>query len=763
MLKKYIKFLFTFRWYLSLGIPLLVLLFALTLKNASVDGSFKIWFDKDSKILRDYESFKENFSNDDAVTIVFRDENGLFNKKALHSIENISQKFSELDYVVEVITLLNYRYIHADAQDPDSVKVDDFIEDIDRLDEQMLLSKKRLALNDKRLVNLFISPDATTTIIIARLDSEDDVDKSEIIMNDAQRIVDEESRRTGYKFWLNGGPAMIQAFIKTAKSDSIIFTPLVFLLSLLLLVGLFRRFSGAFAPLMVVFLTSLLVLSMQVVLGYKLNSFTINIPVFIVAIGIADAIHIYGIWLKHRSRGFDTKISVTHSLEKNFLAILFTSLTTAVGFASLSFSAVVPIATLGIAIASASVLAFFISIVWLPAFLLLLTKEIKPKRRDLQKSKKHWNYGAFVLRHNKRIILLWLMLMVLLIIGVFRLQVDTNMIRYFSKNSEIRKSAEFVMNNLTGAVSYEMIVDSGKKDGIKEPKFLQTVEHFSQDFKEKFTDVRYIKSIKDIVVDYNKIINHSDSVPKSRELIAQYLLLHTMTDNISTFMDFEQRRLRITSAVNLVNTSQDLKMINYAKRWWENTPYHLLITGKTAMNAYLQSDVANTIIYSLSITLVLVSFMMLLIFRRVKILWILLLPNILPVVLVLGFMGWIGINIDIGVAITGAIIIGVAVDDTIHFLFKYFDAKKRGLGMAEAFDEVYAYAGKAIIFTTLVLSLSFSILIFSDFLPNRNFGIITAFALGIAMILDLFLLPALLSVFDDKEDIKSKKSNLSSV
>lgn len=370
------------------------------------------------------------------------------------------------------------------------------------------------------------------------------------------------------------------------------------------------------------------------------------------------------------------------------------------------------------------------------------------KKKSVNSSKKHWNYGAFVVQYNKSIIVLWLVMMMFLTIGLFKLEVDTNMIRYFSKDSEIRKSAEFVMKNLTGAVSYEMIVDSGKKDGIKEPKFLQTVERFSNDFQKQFSDIRYIKSIKDIVVEYNKIINHTETLPKSRELIAQYLLLHTMTDNISDFMDFDERRLRITSAVNLVNTSQDLKMLHYAEAWWAKTPYALLITGKTAMNTYLQTDVANTIIYSLSITLALVSLMMLLIFRKVKILWILLLPNILPVILVLGFMGWIGINIDIGVAITGAIIIGVAVDDTIHFLFKYFDAKKRGLGMTEAFNEVYSYAGKAIIFTTLVLSLSFSILMFSDFLPNRNFGIITAFALGIAMVLDLFLLPALLSVFD---------------
>jgi predicted RND superfamily exporter protein len=122
--------------------------------------------------------------------------------------------------------------------------------------------------------------------------------------------------------------------------------------------------------------------------------------------------------------------------------------------------------------------------------------------------------------------------------------------------------------------------------------------------------------------------------------------------------------------------------------------------------------------------------------------------------LVVGLMGWIGINIDIGVAIAGAIIIGVAVDDTIHFLVKYFDARKRGLNLADSFDEVLRYAGKAILFTTLILSISFSLFAFSTFTPNQNFGIVTASALIIAFIVDLLLLPALLSVADKDESKK---------
>jgi predicted RND superfamily exporter protein len=219
---------------------------------------------------------------------------------------------------------------------------------------------------------------------------------------------------------------------------------------------------------------------------------------------------------------------------------------------------------------------------------------------------------------------------------------------------------------------------------------------------------------------------------------------------INDKMDINEQKLRVTAQVNIVDTSKDLQMINYVSDWWSKTPYSASVQGQTAMFAYMQSDVTDTLIYSLSLAIVLVSMVMLLIFKKVKLLWVFILPNILPVILVVGLMGFIGINIDIGVAIAGAIIIGVAVDDTIHFLVKYFDARKRGLSMEETFDEVLRYAGKAILFTTIILSVAFSLFAFSTFTPNQNFGIVTASALIIAFVVDLLLLPALLSITDKK-------------
>ncbi len=763
-MKSYIDFLHKFKWAITIIIPLIVFGLATNLKHLEIDGSYRIWFEKDSQTLTDYDKFRSEFSNDDGIVVVFKDEDGIFNKKALSSIQRLTEAFWELPHIDRVDSITNYQHVHTETDKPNDVLVDDFIvEDLSEVNEVYLADRKKVALSDSIIVDSFISKDGTTTMIFARLEPEanEDGDITTEMMGYITPLIEAESNKTGYKYWLNGGPPMTQAFVEIAGKDAMTFTPLVFLSSMILLFMLFRRVSGALVPLAVVLFTFLSVLAVQTLLGYKLNNFTANIPVFIVAIGIADAVHIYSIWLMGKKEGLVNKEAVENSITKNFLPIFLTSLTTTVGFSTLAISKVVPVATLGIATASGAVLAFVISVVWLPAVLLLLKKPVK-KIQKQEETKMFRGYGAFIVRNDRMIIAMGTLIVAVMGIGLAFVKVDSNTIRYFAPEVEIRKSAEFTMDNITGSMSYAVIVDSGKTDGIKEPEFMRTVEKFCTDYQLMFPkDVRDIISLLDTIKKYNKIMNNSDRVPKERNLIAQYLLLYSMGlpqgMEITDQMDFDQRKLRINVLTNIVDTSKDIKMINFAKEWWAKTSYSMNLTGQTAMYAYMQKDITDTLIYSLSLTILIVSLMMLLIFKRLKILWILLLPNLLPVVLVIGLMGWLGLTIDMGVAIAGAIIIGVAVDDTIHFLVKYFDARKRGLSMEDTFDEVLHYAGRAILFTTIVLSLSFSMFAFSTFTPNQNFGVVTATALIIALIIDLLYLPALLSVMDSKKDYQKTK------
>ena len=755
---RFVDFIIRFRWYIAIVIPLITVMFASQLKYLEFEGSYRIWFGEASPILKDYDNFRAVFGNDDAITISFKDENGIFNPKALHVIDSITQKLWETKYIARVDSLTNYQYIHADKAYPDEVIVEDFIEDVDALDSKQLQEKKTIALGEEMIVGRIISADAKTTMIVARMTPKagDNPEVSKILKKAAEAIVAGYSD-SGYEFHLGGGPILNMSFIDLGQHDASTFTPLVLLIAMILLWIIFRRPSAMLMSISVVVFTFLIVLAIQVMLGYRMNNFTANMPVFIVAIGIADAMHLFWIYTLGRKKGMDNHEAIHYSVHKNFLPTLLTSLTTAVGFASLGISAVIPIKTLGIATANAALLAFVLTILFVPAMLAIVNPKVKVKLTEDVKATNPLaiRFSHFIVTHDVRILIGSTLFFILIGLGLYYVRVDSNTVRYFSEDVPFRENVHFLQDNLGGPMSYEIVVDSKEKDGIKNPEFMKTVERFYLEFREKYPDMRHISSLSDVVKKFNEVMNGSYTIPDDQNLIAQYLLLYSLSlpqgMEINDQMDVNERLFRITANMNVVDTSLDLEMMTWVESWWQNTPYSAKINGQTSMFAHMQHDVTDTLINSIVLAIVAVSIMMLFIFRNLRMIPLFIIPNVLPIVLVVGVMGWLGLSIDIGVAISGAIIIGVAVDDTIHFLIKYREARSRGENVEEALTYVMSYAGSAIIFTTIILSTAFMIFVFSQFLPNVNFGIVTSIALIIAVLVDLLLLPAVLSRFDRGE------------
>lgn len=746
-LNQYINFIYKFRWPTAILIPFLIVILSFNLKYFKIDGSYRVWFKDNSPILQTYDAFTDEFGDDINLYIVFQDKHGIFNQKALKSIENLTEAFETSPYVESVNSLINYKYIHQGETNQDEIIVDDFIKDLQESTPYYLEQRKQIAIHDKYMVDNIISKDGTTTMMTIKLDIGTEENNSTQILKSIKKIIKKESDITGYKYWINGSFVMKQEFVNVSQDDLNMSIPISILLAIITLYIFFRKSSGIFLPLSIVVLTAMSVVSVYILLGYQFNTLTVSIPLFIIAIGIADAIHIYTLWYAEKVKGTENFQAVSLSLSKNILPIFLTSLTSIVGFSSLVISDIVPVSTLGIATGTGIILAFLISITWMPSVLFLLDKDIKPKK--IKNYKVNFNYGLFIIQNRKKIIAIFLFIITVTGTGITSLTVDSNMIKFFAKEVEIRKSSDFIMKNLTGIQSYEVVVDSGKEGDIKDPDFLKTIDRFYTDYYDAFSDVRYISSFVDIIKQYNKVANNSNTVPDNRNLIAQYLLLHTISlpsgSSLNNQINFEQSKLRITILTDMTSSNQSLKMIDYIQQWWSQTPYKVIITGKTAMNASLHTKITDTLMFSLLLTILLVSIMMFSIFKKIKLLWIIMLPNILPVIVALGVMGWLNINLDMGMAITGAIIISIAIDDSIHYLVKYFHLEKQNLSQEFILNEVLNNAGKAMIFTTILLSLTFLINIFSDFIPNRNFAIVTSIGLCTALIIDILLLPALLT------------------
>jgi len=753
-LKNYISFLDKHKLKLIILTTLLVALMSISLKNLAFEGSYRIWFDQESKILKDYDDFRSTFSGDDTFIVAFEDENGIFNTKAVTTILTLTEKFYQMGGVQKVDSLTNYQQIRGEDDD---VMVENFIPHA-KFNQEALNRKREEALKDKLILHQLISKDAKTTMIAVRLLTKSGADEALNIkvMNKIREITNKESLHSGYKFYISGIPAITASLVTVSQHDAIILLPLAVLLVVVFLFLLFRSILGVLVPSLVIVFTFLIVVSMQMILGYKLNNFTVNTPAFVTAVAIANAMHLYLAWLYYKLQGLKNIEAVEVALEKNLVPIALTSFTTTVGFATLGFSAVEPIATLGMAIGTGAIVAFLLTISLVPSVLLLLGDKHEAKPIKFLNFLNIKGYGAFIVRNDKRIVVIFLIFFASIGYGLKDIKVDSNSIKYFHKSTEVRAGSDFVEERLTGSMRYEIIIDSKERDGIKEPKFLKTIVQFEEELRENFDNIRFTTSLKDIIERMQRVLNPTslEILPSDKNLVAQYLLLYSMSlpqgMEINDKQDIKEQFLRLSINTSIVDTSKDLVMIAWIKEWWKtNSNYTADVQGQTTIFAYMQDSVSNTLIISITLTLIIVAFAMLLIFKNLKMLWIFILPNIAPILLVAGVMGHLGITIDIGVAISAAVILGIAVDDTIHFFSKYFDGIKTR-SFEDTIDYILNHSGNAMILTTVILSFTFSLFALSSFVPNINFAIVTVIALNLALILDLILLPALLSIFGKK-------------
>ncbi len=733
-------------------ITILVALLSISLKDLAFEGSYRIWFDPSSKIMKDYDKFRATFSGDDTFIVAFEDKEGIFREKPINTILELTQKFKMLDGVQKVNSLTNYQYIRSEDDD---VMVEDFIYDT----KEDLAAKKKIATHDKLILHQLINDDATATMIAVKLASSVGADEEVnlYVMKELEKIRDEYEAKTGYTFYISGLSAVTASLVNVAVHDALVLIPLAVVIVVILLFLLFRDPIGVAVPSVVIVFTFLLVLSMQMLLGHKLNNFTVNIPSFIAAIAIADSMHLFLAWVYYKTKEMSNKEAVYLALKNNFMPIAMTSITTAIGFATLSISAIEPIATLGIAITAGALIAFLLSISLVPAILLLLNDEYKVKPIKFLNLINSKGYGAFIVRHDKQIVLGFTFMMLVIGYGLTSLKVDSNSIKYFDKSTTVRSGSEFGEKKLSGSMIYEIILDSKVKEGAKSPAFLKKIVVFEKELLERYPNITFATSLKDIVERMHKVLdtNATTPLPNSKNAVAQYLLLYSMSlpqgMELNDKIDTQERYLRMSINSNIQDTSKDLEMIDWIEKWWkQNTDYLATVQGQTSIFAYMQSSVMETLLLSISATLILVVFAMFFIFKNIKMLWIFILPNIAPILLVGGVMGYLGRSVDIGVAISASVILGIAVDDTIHFFSKYFQAIKT-MSFEESIDYVISHSGNAMILTTFILSFTFALFGVSSFVPNVNFAIVTVVALNIALLLDLVLLPALLSLFYNKK------------
>ncbi len=727
---------------------LLTLLFSIGLLRFKSNYTPRIWFEKNSPDIVQLDNFEKMFGGEQFVSIGIYLPKEELTQEHLKKFADITQKLWLLPDIIRVETISNYNDIRGEE---DEIIVEPLSDNFQNK-EQFLEKVKAM----ETIKNIFISPSYDYYIFNAYLKPyfEDNPNFSKVV--DATKKYVEELRSSGFKVFLLGPAAVTNAFRKVTASDLEKMIPLMFLVTLLLLWFQFRNLATVVVSIGLIALTIGVSMGFLSSVGIVYNGIAGALPGILMAICLADSIHLFTTFYQQKQLGKTTKESLKYSLERNFLPTILTSLTTAISFITIAQTDLVPVQGLGYVASFGAIMAW-----WYTYFLFAGAIGVKPDWFDSAKVIKSTpflngvKYMKFINKFKNTIILFFGLLFLLSLFISRHIEVNSDPVLYFSEGMDIKKSYDFSKTKMDGLKGINIVVDSGEVDGAKDPLFLKQVDSFIEEIK-KDPEIVQVRSILTTLKEINGVLKPElveKQLPDSKKAVAEQLFLYQISlpsgagiENLMT-IDYSKILLRVSWTLESVNEGLE-KAKEIEKKAREKFSLNAYVGGNFPIYSKVNNLVVQSFLKSMSMTILIVSLILLVVFKDLLISFLSMLPNILPLVIGTMVMALSGIFLDIGTSIVAAICLGIAVDDTIHFVSSYLRNKKEGLEHLDALEKTFNGTGKALILTTVILVFGFGVFVFADFLPNRYFGMLCAIVLSFALFTDLVLLPAVLIKWD---------------
>jgi len=693
--------------------------------------------------------------------------------------------------VVEVLSMSNTDDI---VGTDDGLEISPILAEIPQTSAEMK-SLRAQVLGNELFRNYLSSEDGRRTGIFVELaTNEDDSENLYAIYQALERVFEDNPGEDVH--YIAGFPIVAATLRTVIDQDTKRFFPFVALLAIFFLWLTFRRPSGVAVPMLVVGFSILFTLAIMVIFEVPLNSITSALPVFLISIGVADGIHMFSEYRDNRLEGQPREKAVSMMLEKLALPVTMTSFTTAVGFFSLTVSDIVPILTFGIFVAIGTLLAMVLSLVFIPALLMLLPEKESVAVGDTainnsKISRVHQvnfmdhlfqkfleGITAWVLSNARMILLGALVITGFSVYGLLQLKVESSLESYFKANAPF-VVANKAMEKMSGSRTINIVITkNGEDEPWKNPENLKLVENFQnylmqeQRVKRTFSLVDLIKRISyafnenraefnrlpesvellesEVTFDENgqtgkRIVKHE---VHGRDLVAQYLVLYENSggDVLSDVVDSEYRKLNLAVTISSSSTSEEEKLLqrieDYAARHFP-PDFSMISAEMVPIYVATSTEVVSSQILSLSGSLLAVFLMLVLIFRSVYRGVLGMIPLAFTVLFNFGVMGFFGVHLDIGTALVSSIVIGIGVDYSIHYLSRMFSEIAQGTELLDAIAKTVKRSGKAITANAVTVGFGFLALSVSEFLPLVTLSWMIWLTLNISALATMILLPAL--------------------
>jgi uncharacterized protein len=746
---------------LSRGVIFLIILITTgafyLISGLGFDYDFEKFFPKGDQETQFYFDFRETFRTDnDFVLVSLTNESGIFDQDFLLRADSLATELSTLDHVEHLFspTQLSEPII-------DPLFGTKFSRPLIHMDHPESYALDSLNLyNGGNYVGTLVG-ESGHSICIQLLH------KEYLSKNKCDTLAANVVEKVGhYQFddvHIIGRSLGQGEYIQIMQNEMAIFISLSILLIVLFLFIAFRSAWGIWVPVSVVLLAIIWTLGVIKLIGKDIDVMLSILPTIIFVVGMSDVVHIVTRYYEELRNGKPKFEALKVTFKQIGMATFLTSLTTAVGFLTLMSSSIEPIKDFGLYTAIGVFLAYILAFSLLPA-ILILHPVPKITTGDPQKvfwTRKLHHSFLWIIKHRRELLLFSTILGIVALAGISQIKVNNFILEDLRPNHHLVKEFNYFADEYAGARPFEVAVsfpDPSDMKTLETLKLLDTLEHYLRSDYGAGSIISPVQLVKSANKSYNGGRPTAFRLPDSQQNVdklfksagrlgAQDPFLWVMNDSAG----WMRIGGKCADLGRKVYNQKNVELNHFISTTLADAPFEVKVTGTGHLIDLNNEQLSFTMIKGLLIAFLIVALIVGLLYRSLKMVIIALIPNILPLILIAGVMGYTGINLKVSTSIIFTIAFGIAVDDSIHFLSKFrLQLSERG-NWLYALKRTYISTGKAIVVTTIILCAGFLTLIFSSFLGTFYVGLLISLALVFAVLADLFVLPVLLLYFFRKK------------
>jgi predicted RND superfamily exporter protein len=609
-------------------------------------------------------------------------------------------------------------------------------------------------LRDPFISGLLVNTEANVTAIYLELD--DNVNsyivRSQVI-GDMMDVLSEY--QNSYEFRIAGIPYFRNQYVNLLNAEIVMYISISSVLIIGLLWGLFGNLRGILIPIGIVWLTILLTVAVVVITGGYFEILSSTIAPILLCVGIADSVHLLSKYQDSRFSGMATGPALRETIMILGTATLMTSITTAIGFATLATSNVIPMKRFGIYTAAGVMIAFVITIFLLPTLL--------PYFKDPAGQKGPHNFVhdwlgeklakiySFVIVYYRPIVLSTLLLTIIFGVAATGIRVNGKIFDDVGPDQQVMKDSRFFSERISPQFPLEFIIDTGVSEGAFDPVLIQKLDEF-ENYLISIPEIERTTSLATLLKQVHQLMspneNDDSGLPGSRELIAQYMVLVELSDadGVDRLVDFDYSTIRVATNIQDAGSYRVNQIREQIEPWIQEhfSDQQVIITGTSILVADLTQNIVRSLGWSIALAFRFISLLMGVLFKDIRLVLISILPNVIPLIIAAGTMGFLGIDLKPSTAVIFTIAFGIAVDDSIHYLARLRIEITRTASLTEALSITTQRTGRAIVLTSVILIAGFGTLATSAFTSTMLMGALTSLTIITAFLADVFFLPALL-------------------